>query len=272
MFRTRAGSRTCYAAATLLSLAASSTATQGPSNEELALKLANPIAALISVPLQLNYDQNIGPEDDGERWTLNVQPVAPFELNDDWNLISRTILPLVYQDNVVPGSRSQSGTGDIVQSLFFSPKAPINGWTIGAGPVFLLPTGSDDRLTADKWGAGPTAVALKQQGPWTYGALANHVWSFAGDNDRQDVNATFLQPFLSYTTPTGVSYTLQTESTYDWESSNWNIPVAAIVSKVMAIGGQRISVGGGLRYYVDSPEAGPEGLAFRGFVTLLFPR
>ena len=255
-----------------LLLASAFAVSQGPSNEELALKLANPIAALISVPLQLNYDQNIGPSDEGDRWTLNVQPVAPFELNEDWNLISRTILPLVAQDAIAPGAGNQSGMGDIVQSIFFSPRAPINGWIVGAGPVFLLPTGSDDRLTADKWGAGPTAVALKQQGPWTYGALANHLWSFAGDDARQDVNATFLQPFMSYTTPTGMSFTLQTESTYDWETRNWTAPVAAVASRVMAIGGQRISVGGGLRYYLESPDAGPEGLAFRAFVTPLFPR
>ena len=246
-------------------------ARQEVSNEELAKQLSNPVAALISVPLQLNYDRDIGPADDGDRWTLNVQPVIPFELNDNWNLISRTILPLVSQSDIFPGAGSQGGTGDIVQSLFFSPKAPVNGWIVGAGPVFLIPTGSDDLLTADKWGAGPTGVALKQSGPWTYGALANHIWSFAGESDRADVNATFLQPFLSYTTPTAWTLTLQTESTYDWEDETWTIPVGALVSKVMKIGSQPVSVGGGLRYYADSPDSGPEGLAFRFFVTLMFP-
>jgi hypothetical protein len=241
-------------------------------NEELAKQLANPIAALISLPLQLNYDQNIGPDEDGDRWTLNVQPVIPFELNSDWNLISRTILPLVAQSDIFAGAGSQSGTGDIVQSLFFSPVKPRNGWILGAGPVFLVPSGSDDLLTTDKWGAGPTGIALKQTGPWTYGALANHIWSFAGDSDRPDLNATFLQPFMSYTTSAGLSMTLQTESTYDWENENWTIPVAAVASKVMAIGKQRVSIGGGLRYYVDSPESGPDGLGFRFFFTLLFPK
>jgi hypothetical protein len=111
-------------------------------------------------------------------------------------------VPVVWQDDVVSGAGNQFGLGDVVQSLFFSPKAPTeSGWIVGAGPVFLLPTGTDDLLTTDKWGAGPTAVAFKQQGPWTYGALTNHIWSFAGDDRRADVNATFLQPFLSYTTP-----------------------------------------------------------------------
>jgi hypothetical protein len=240
---------------------------------ELAKKLSNPVAALISVPFQFNYDHDIGPADDGEKWQLNVQPVVPIELNEDWNVISRTILPVVYQDDIAPGANSQTGIGDIVQSLFFSPKAPTSGgWIWGVGPVFLLPTGSDDLLTADQWGAGPTAVVLKQEKGWTYGMLANHIWSFAGDDDRSDVNATFMQPFLSFTTPTAWTYGLNTESTYDWENEQWSVPVNATVSKVTRVGGQLVSVGGGLRYWADSPDNGAEGLGARFFVTLLFPR
>jgi len=239
----------------------------------LAKQLSNPVAALISVPFQLNFDQDIGPAEEGDRWTLNVQPVVPIGLNEDWNLISRTILPIVSQDDIFPGAGSQSGLGDVVQSVFFSPKEPTSsGWIWGAGPVFLLPTGSDDLLTADQWAAGPTAVVLKQQGPWTYGALANHLWSFAGDNDRRDVNATFLQPFLSYTTPTAWTFALNTESTYDWEGEEWNVPVNAIVSKVTRVGSQLVSVGGGLRYWADSPDSGAEGLGVRLVFTLLFPK
>ena len=198
-------------------LCVSMTALPAPADEageaseaSLAMQLSNPVAALISVPLQLNYDQDIGPADDGDRWLLNVQPVIPFELNDDWNLISRTILTLVNQSDIFPGAGSQTGTGEVVQSLFFSPKAPTaSGWIWGAGPVLLLPTGSNDLLTTDKWGAGPTAVVLKQSNGWTRGVLANHIWSFAGDGDRADVNATFLQPFLTYTTPTQWTFARQ---------------------------------------------------------------
>jgi hypothetical protein len=162
--------------------------------EELAKQLANPIASLISVPIQSNVDWNIGPADDGYRITTNIQPVIPFALNDDWNVISRTILPVVYQDEILPGAGDQFGLGDVVQSVFFSPSAPTaNGIIWGVGPVFLLPTGTDPLLSAEKWGAGPTAVALTQRGPWTVGGLANHIWSFAGDSSRADVNSTFVQ-------------------------------------------------------------------------------
>ena len=203
---------------------------------------------------------------------LNIQPVLPVDLNPEWNLISRTILPVVWQDEIYPGAGSQSGIGDIVQSVFFSPKAPTaGGWIWGAGPVFLLPTGSDDLLSAKKWGAGPTGVALRQDGPWTYGLLANHIWSFAGSG-KQDVNATFLQPFVSYTTPTAWSFALNTESTYDWEREQWAVPINATVSKVTKVGDQLVSFGGGVRYWVDGPEGGPHGWGFRLSVTLLFPR
>lgn len=246
---------------------------QDNTEEELAKKLQNPVAALISMPFQLNYDQNIGPLDDGDRWTLNIQPVVPFGLNEDWNIISRTILPVIWQNDIFPSAGSQSGIGDIVQSVFFSPKAPTEGgWIWGAGPVFLLPTGSDDLLTTDKWGAGPTAVGLKQKGPWTYGMLANHIWSFSGDDDRADISATFLQPFLSYTTPTAWSFTLNTESTYDWENEQWSVPINAIVSKVTNIGGQMVSFNAGIRYWAETTDSGPEGWGFRLVTVFLFPK
>jgi len=248
-------------------------ASDGANAEEMAKKLANPIASLISLPIQYNYDSDIGVNDAGNRSTLNIQPVIPFEISDDWNVISRTILPVISQSDVAPGSGSQSGLGDVVQSFFFSPKKPTaSGWILGAGPVFLVPTATDTLLGADKWGLGPTAVALKQDGPWTYGALANHIWSVAGDSNRKDVSTTFLQPFMNYTTKTATSFILNTESTYDWKSKQWAVPVNALVSQVLKVGDQLISVGGGVRYWAQSTDTGPEGVGVRLFVTFIFPK
>jgi hypothetical protein len=248
-------------------------AQDGGSAAELAKKLSNPVASLISVPIQVNYDENIGPRDKGERWTTNVQPVIPITLNEDWNVISRTILPVISQQDIFPGAGDQDGIGDIVQSVFFSPKAPTaSGWIWGAGPVLLLPTGSDDLLTADKWGLGPTAVALRQDGPWTYGALANHIWDVAGDGDRADVNATFVQPFIAYNTPTAMTFGLNTETSYDWENDDASIPINLSVSQVIHLGPQLAQVGAGIRYWLESAENGPEGWGFRFNFVLLFPK
>jgi len=265
------------AAAALWVLAASSAAVQHAAaqdkNAELAKQLANPLAALISVPLQANYDENIGPAEEGERWLINIQPVIPVGLNEDWNLISRTILPVISQKELFPGAGSQSGIGDVVQSIFFSPKAPTaGGWIWGVGPVLLLPTGSNERLTADKWGVGPTVVALRQTGTWTYGALANHIVSFAGEEDRADINATYIQPFISYVTATQTTFALNTESTYDWEASQWSVPVNVTVSQMLKAGRQPLQLVAGVRYWVDGPDGGADGWGARVGMTLLFPK
>jgi hypothetical protein len=243
------------------------------SAEELAKKLSNPVAAMISLPLQYNYDEEIGPARDGTKSTLNIQPVAPFSLNDDWALISRTILPVVDQSDVFPGSGSQTGIGDITQSLFFSPTKPGPGGLIwGAGPAFLIPTGSEDELSAKKWAVGPTIVMLKQEKSLTLGLLANHLWSVAGDDDRSDLSNTFFQPFLSHTTKTAWTYGINAESSYDWKTEQWSVPINLTIAKMQKIGGKHMSITGGVRYWAESPDNGPHGWGVRFVWTFLFPK
>jgi hypothetical protein len=245
----------------------------GQDESDLAKKLANPVASLISVPVQANYDEIFGPNEEGSVWRINIQPVIPITLNEEWNLISRTILPIIDQEDVPVSGMGESGIGDIVQSLFFSPKEPTSKGIIwGVGPVFLIPTASEDVLGGEKWGIGPTAVVLKQVGPWTYGALVNHIESFAGEGDRADVSATFIQPFLSFITKTKTTIGLNTESTYDWESEQWSVPINFTVNQLLKVGSQIIQVGGGIRYWADSPDNGPEDWGVRLQLTILFPK
>ncbi|MEO8614868.1 MAG: transporter [Luteolibacter sp.] len=238
---------------------------------ELAKKLSNPIANLISVPLQSNWDFGIGPAD-ATMYTLKIQPVIPFTLNQDWNLITRTILPVIDLESPVAGGDDKFGLGDTTQSFFFSPKAPTsNGWIWGAGPAFLWPTATDDALGSEQWSAGPTVVLLRQDSGWTYGLLANQLWSYAGNDNNEAVNATFLQPFLSYQTKTMTTFGVNTESTYDWTARQWTVPINAYINQMVKIGGQPISFQLGYRYFADGPEGGPDwGLRFG--VTFLFPK
>jgi len=243
-----------------------------PSADELATKLANPVANMISVPLQLNWDSGLADDGLGQRWLLNIQPVVPISLNDKWNVISRTILPLASESDVVPGIPHESGLGDTTQSFFFSPKEPVGGWILGAGPAFLLPTATETALGSGKWGVGPTMVALKQTPTgWTYGLLWNHIWSFAGSSNRADVSSTFLQPFVAKILGQGVTATANLESSYDWEGKHWVVPMNLTVTKVSKWGSQRVSFGGGVRYYFESPAGGPSW-GLRAIVTLIFPQ
>jgi len=246
--------------------------TQQGKDADLAQELTNPVADLITIPFQMNYDRNIGLQDDGWKLQTNIQPVIPFHLGEDWTLISRTILPVTYQDDVFPGAGSQFGLGDTSLSLFLSPKKPTSGMIWGAGPIFLLPTATDSLLGAKKWGAGPTAVALTMRGPWTMGALGNHVWSFAGDSDRPDISNTFLQPFVAYTWPSAWTVSLQTESTYNWKIEKWSVPINAAVSKLVRLGKLPVSLQAGVGYWLESPETGPGGFRFRLQANFVLPK
>jgi hypothetical protein len=238
----------------------------------LARQLSNPVASLVSVPFQSNWDFGVGPEEK-QRYLLNFQPVMPFSLNENWNLIARLIVPVVSQPPLVPGGQSTFGFGDFVTSFFLSPSKP-SAFIWGVGPALLVPTTSDPFLGTGRWGAGPTAIVLVQSGPLTYGALANHIWSYGGDSTRSEVNQTFVQPFLSFSTPTGYTFTLQAEASANWEApegERWTIPVHVLVSKVTRLGRRPISFAIGPGFFVARPEGAPQW-RLRAVVTLLFPR
>jgi len=246
------------------------------SQAELAKQSLNPVAALYSVPIQYNWNQKLGPSGEGYQSVTNIQPVLPFTLNDEWNLISRTILPVIDQHGLVPGGQAdKSGVGDVTQSFFFSPKHPTaSGWIWGAGPVILVPAGSDELLSGEQWGAGPTVVALKQSNGWTRGILANHIWSLdhSPPDDKDKINQTFLQPFFSYTTPTYTTFGINTESTYDWQTREWSVPINLFVTQLFKVGHQPMSLQVGPRYWAESPKDGAQGWGFRVAYTLLFPK
>ena len=241
------------------------------SDEDLAKQLTNPVANLTTVPFQANYDHHYNVKDTGHETYVNFQPVLPFELNSDWLLISRTILPLIDQVNILPGSGTQVGTGDTLQSFFLSPISPSGGIIWGVGPAIQVPTGMQQLLGSGKWAIGPTPVILKMAGPWTIGLLGHQIWSFAGSAGRPAISQAYLQPFIAYTTKTAWTITLNSESTFDWKLNEWDIPFNFQVTKLFKVGHQPISVGGGMRYWASTPQTAQKDFGLRLIVTFLFP-
>jgi hypothetical protein len=239
---------------------------------DLAQAAQNPVADLISVPLQNNATFGIG-EYDRTRDVLNIQPVIPIKAGK-WNLINRTIVPVVRQPDFFEPTGSTFGVGDITHSLFVSPaKAGKVIW--GVGPIILLPTASDPFLGTGKWGLGPSLVVLTMPGRWVLGGLVNNLWSVGGDEERNDVNVFFFQPFVNYNMSGGWYLVSGPIITANWEAegdNRWTVPVGGGVGKIFRVGKQPMNVNTQLFYNVKSPEVTGGKWEWRVQVQLLFPK
>ena len=195
------------------------------SNTDLAKKTQNPVADLISVPFQNNFNFNTGPEN-RTVWVLNVQPVIPIHLSDEWNLITRIVMPIINLPSLAPGIDHAFGLGDINPTFFFSPVGSEK-FIWGAGPTFTVPTASSRLLGNGKYSAGPAAVALTMQGPWVVGALVNNQWSFAGWG-KDEFNQLLLQPFVNYNFGEGWYLLSSPILTANWDAAKgnqWTVPL-----------------------------------------------
>jgi len=241
----------------------------------LAKKAQNPIADMISLPFQNNTNFETGPYERTQN-ILNIQPVLPFEMNKDWNVITRTILPVISQPAFAPGQEREFGLGDVQFSAFFSPKKPVGGWVWGAGVIAQMDTATDDRLGQGVWGLGPTAVALKIGKTWVYGALINNVFSVVKDPGTPSVNQMLIQPFVNYNFPNhpGRYLSFAPVITANWEAESgqkWTIPLGLSIGQIMKFGKQPVNLQVGGYYNVERPDNGSRW-QLRLQLVLLFPK
>ena len=247
---------------------------ESTSEGELAKKTQNPVADLISVPIQNNFNFNIGPYNQTQS-VFNIQPVVPIKLNDDFNLITRTILPVVDQPDPVSNT-SQFGLGNLNTTLFLSPsKSKAVTW--GVGPILSFPTKTNDLLGSNTFTIGPSAVVVGMPKDWVIGVLANQQWSIGDAAPNQRVNAMLIQPFINYNLPKGWYLTSSPIITANWEASGsqssnrWVIPVGAGFGKIVKTGGPPLNINLQGFYNVVSPNQGPDW-QLRFQVALLFPK
>jgi hypothetical protein len=244
-----------------------------PSAEELAKLAQNPIGNLISVPFQNNTNFDVGPQEKTQN-ILNIQPVIPFNASPEWNIITRTILPVISQPAFGDGQSRENGIGDLQFNAFLSPAQP--GKLIwGVGAIAQLPTHSDDRLGNNRWGLGPTFVVLHldHASPWVYGVLVNNVWSVGGGSDPS-YNNFLLQPFLNYNLPGGTYLTSSPVVTADWKadsSNRWTVPLGGGVGHIFHIGRLPVNAQASAYYNVERPDGGARW-QLRLQVQLMFPK
>ena len=241
------------------------------SQGDLAKQSQNPISTLISVPFENISSFNNGPNDAYVN-TLSIKPVYPLSLTENWNLINRAIVPIIYQGELIDGIGSKTGFGDITYQGFFSPAKP--GKLIwGVGPTVAFPTGAE-RMTTDKWSAGPAVVVLTMPGNWVVGALAFNLWSFAGDDDAGDVNLFNFQYFVNYNLPKGWYLSMSPTISANWEANSdnrWTVPFGGGFGRVFKIGKQPVNAALKAYYNVEHPDDA-SNWNISAQLTFLFPK
>jgi len=247
--------------------------TQKSADETALAKAAqNPVGDLISLPFQNNTSFGIGPFDRTQN-VLNIQPVIPFSVGNDWNLVTRTIIPIVTQPNIFSKNGSTSGLGDISLTAFLSPKKP-GKFIWGIGPNIIFPTGTNENLGNGKWSVGPSVVGLTINGPWVIGLLASNVWSFAGNADRPDVNFLLAQYFVNYNLKKGWYIVSAPIITANWNAGSgeqWIVPFGAGGGKIFKLGKQPMNMTFQSFYNVVTPDYGPKW-SMRFQLQLMFPK
>jgi hypothetical protein len=246
-------------------------ALQASEAQELAEKSQNPVGNIISLPFEYNYDFDVGPEE-GDVQVLNLKPVYPMNFGK-YNLINRLVVPLSHQEERIPGEGSKNGLGNITYQAFVSPAQP--GKVIwGLGPAVILPTRTDNRFGPEKWSVGPAAVVLAKPGNWLVGALVQHFWSFAGDDDDNNVNLTSFQYFINYNFPSGWYLTSTPTNTANWDadsSDRYTIPVGGGIGKLVRFGKQPVDIKLQGFYNVEKPDGNADWTLQFQF-KLLFPK
>jgi hypothetical protein len=244
------------------------------SAEELAKLAQNPVGNLISLPFQNNTNLNFGPEK-GTQNILNIQPVIPISVDADWNIITRTIMPIIWMPSLGPGTPAKSGFGDIQLSAFLSPASPGH-WIWGLGAIAQLPTDSNAEFGNKNWGLGPTAVVLHLDhgDPWVYGVLINNVWSLTSDKQGGSYNNGLIQPFVNYNFPDGFYFTSAPILTVDWKASSsqqWTVPLGGGIGKIFHLGKLPVNTQISAYYNVVKPDFGANW-QIRAQVQLMFPK
>jgi hypothetical protein len=208
----------------------------------------------------------------GSRNTLNIQPIVPFSLNAKYSLITRYIVPVMAQYDITGEDTRQSGLADALVSGWISNAVVKNGFVWGLGGAFLIPTATNDLLGTKKLGVGPTAIALKQTKGWTFGILINQIWSVAGDADRSDVNQMYLQPFLTHNWKSGAGFTVNSETTFNWEANTTNAYINIMAGGLTKFGNQLVQLQVGPRIQVAAPEGNKSPFGVRAAVIFVFPK